>query len=52
VWKFKEHSACGMMVGLWGIEFLALLLISGAALVHCELPERCFYEGEVAVIEL
>ena len=40
------------MVGLWGIEFLALLLISGAALIHCDLPEQYFYEVEVAVIEL
>ena len=40
------------MVALWGIGFLALLLISSAALIYCDLPERYSYEGEVAVIEL
>ena len=41
-----------MMVGLWGIGFLDLLLIGGAVLMIYDLPERYFFEGEVAVIEL
>ena len=52
MWKFNKRSACGTMFGLWGIGFLAFLLISTAALIHCDLHERYFYEGEVVVIDL
>src|SRR5690625_4237365 len=40
--KFKEHSACGIMVGLRGIEFLALPLISGAALTSLRFTRTVF----------